>query len=100
MLYLLHITIVAVPVLLPEVLLGSGAWLGSMPDRASIHEEINNIVNGLNKFIHSEHDLYHHHVHYEAYGGHWKPMSDNVGNASTEPNKQQLQERAVLPVFS
>ena len=97
---LIHPAIVAVLALLRELLLGSGAWLGSMPDRASIHEEINNTAKGLNKFVHFEHDLYHRHVHYEAYGGHWKPMLDYVVNASNEPKTQQLQERAVLPVFS
>ena len=68
MLYLLyryHITVVAMQVLLPEVLLGSGAWLGSMPDRASIHGEINvynqinNIANVFGEIAHTQHRFYH-----------------------------------------
>ena len=124
--YLMLIAVVAVPPLLPELLLGSGAWLGSMPDRASINEEITNIdnediittVNGLSEIAHTQHGFDHHHDHYEAYGdpgrrwlrvihdvGHWIPMLGDVGDAITEPNIQQLlniqqlPERAVLPVF-
>ena len=117
---------IAVQALLLELLLGSGAWLGSMPDRASIHEETINtniedilkIVNGLlSEVAHIQHGFYHYHDQCEAYGftavgyevhdvGHWKPMLDYVGDASTEPviqqipNIQQLPERAALPVFN